>query len=154
MTVETVAPVRKQVTVQAPQALAFEVFCRRMGTWWNPGHHIAQTPFVDLVLEPRAGGRWFERDAAGHECTWGSVLVWEPPNRVVLGWQLDEHWEFDSELVTEVEVRFVEQGPSTTRVELEHRDLERFGQAAPGIRAALEATEGWSGLLTLFADAL
>jgi uncharacterized protein YndB with AHSA1/START domain len=154
MSVETVAPVRKQVTVQAPQELAFEVFCRRMASWWNPSHHLAQTPFVDLVLEPREGGRWFERDAAGNECSWGSVLAWEPPYRVILGWQLDEHWEFDSDLVTEVEIRFVEVGPSTTRVELEHRDLEKFGHAAPGIRASLEASEGWTGLLGLFADSL
>jgi uncharacterized protein YndB with AHSA1/START domain len=154
MTVQTIAPVRKQVTVQAPRTLAFEVFCERMATWWKPTHHIAQEPFTDIVIEPREGGRWFERDAAGNECPWGSILAWEPPARLVLGWQLDQTWAFDPDLVTAVEVRFVEEGPSTTRVELEHRDLERFGSAAAGIREALDSSDGWPGLLRLFANAV
>jgi uncharacterized protein YndB with AHSA1/START domain len=153
MTVQTMAPVRKQVTVQTPQALAFEVFCQRMGSWWNPGHHIAQTPFAEVVIEPREGGRWLERDADGNECVWGSVLSWQPPHRLVLGWQLDQSWAYDPDLVTEVEVRFVEEGPSTTRVELEHRNLDRFGPAATGIRDALDGADGWAGLLRRYAGA-
>jgi hypothetical protein len=154
MTTETVAPVRKEITVQAPQQTAFEVFTARMASWWNPAHHIADEPFVDLVVEPRKGGRWFERDADGVERDWGGVLVWEPPERLVLGWQLDASYEFRPDFVTEVEIRFVVEGPGTTRVELEHRDLERFGDDVGPMRASLDSPNGWSGLLELLAGAL
>jgi uncharacterized protein YndB with AHSA1/START domain len=154
MTVQTIEPVRRQITVNASQQTAFEVFTSRMASWWKPGHHIGGKPFVDIVVEPRAGGRWFERDAEGAECEWGSVLEWEPPGRVVLGWQLDAEWEYDPDLVTEVEIRFVAEQPDVTRVELEHRRLERFGDAAAEVRGALDADEGWSGLLALYEEAL
>ena len=81
MTVQTIEPVRRQITVNASQQTAFEVFTSRMASWWKPGHHIGEKPFVDIVVEPRAGGRWFERDADGAECEWGSVLEWDPPGR-------------------------------------------------------------------------
>jgi hypothetical protein len=154
MSVETIQPVRKQVTVSASVQTAFEVFTGRMASWWNPAHHIAETPYVDLVVEPRNRGRWFERDADGAECVWGEVLVWAPPDRVVLGWHLDSEWEYDPDLVTEVEMRFVAEAPDVTRVELEHRDLERFGAAAPEIRDSLDSPNGWGGLLHLFEEAL
>ena len=151
MTVHTIRPVRRQITVEAPQQTAFDVFTRGMGSWWNPDHSLGDRPLVDVVVEPRVGGRWFERDAGGAECPWGTVLVWEPPSRVVLGWQLDGEWTFDPDLVTEVELRFVVEGPTTTRVELEHRDLERLGDHADPARASLAGEGGWSGLLARFA---
>jgi uncharacterized protein YndB with AHSA1/START domain len=154
MSVDTIRPVRKQVTVNASQQTAFEVFTSGMASWWNPSHHIAGTPFVDLVLEPREGGRWFERDAEGAECIWGEVLTWEPPSRVVLGWHLDAEWEYDPDLVTAVEIRFVAEAPDVTRVELEHRDLERFGDRASEIRDSLDSSGGWQGLLERFEGSL
>jgi uncharacterized protein YndB with AHSA1/START domain len=96
------------------------------------------------------GGRWFERGEDGSECDWGKVLAWEPPDRIVLAWQIDAQWRFDVNLVTEVEVRFIPEG-QTTRVELEHRNIERLGAQADEARAALDSSGGWSGLLERYA---
>jgi len=153
MTVQTIAPVRKQITVEVAAERAFEVFTARMASWWKPGHHIGENPFTEIMLEPFAGGRWAEVDAEGTECAWGRVLTWEPPHRVVLAWQLDGTWSYDENLVTELEVRFVAEGPSTTRVELEHRNLDRMGELAESTRESLDDPEGWAGLLALFAAA-
>jgi uncharacterized protein YndB with AHSA1/START domain len=153
MTVQTIAPVRKQVTVEVGSERAFEVFTKEMASWWKPGHHIAENPFTDIVIEPVVGGRWVEVDADGRECSWGRVLAWEPPERLVLAWQIDGTWSYDEGLVTEVEVRFVAEGPSTTRVELEHRHLERLGELAQPTREAFDDPDGWAGLLALFAGA-
>jgi hypothetical protein len=153
MTVQSIAPVQKSITVNVSRERAFEVFTARMGSWWKPEHHIAEQPFVDLVVEPRPGGSWHEVDAAGRTCVWGDVLVWDPPARVVLGWHLNAEYEYDPDLVTEVEVRFVEEGPATTRVELEHRNLDRLGEQAQTARAGLDGEGGWAGLLVLFAAA-
>ena len=154
MNLRTIAPVRKQITVEAPQQRAFDVFTARMGAWWKPDHHLGEQPFADVVIEPHEGGGWFERDAAGTTCTWGRVLAWEPPDRVVLAWQLDARWSYDPDLVTEVEVRFVVEGPTTTRVELEHRGLERMGEGVEEARGALDGPDGWAGLLDLFGSAV
>lgn len=154
MTVQTIAPVRKQISVEVSAERAFEVFTARMGAWWKPEHHIAEQPFADLVIEPFAGGRWVEVDAEGRSCSWGRVIAWEPPGRLVLAWQIDGTWSYDPELVTEVEVRFVAEGPTTTRVELEHRNLERLGELAGPTRAAFDDDQGWAGLLRLFAAAV
>ena len=105
-------------------------------------------------MEPREGGGWFERDADGHECPWGRVIVWEPPARVVLAWQLDSSWTYDPELVTELEIRFTAEGPTTTRVELEHRDLTGSATRQAEIRASLDSADGWGGLLALYAGSL
>jgi hypothetical protein len=152
MTTQTVAPVRRTVTVGVGRQRAFEFFTGRMARWWNPRHHIADAPFVDLVVEPRHGGRWYEVDAEGNECDWGTVETWSPPDRVVLGWHLTDEWRYDADFVTEVEIRFVRVDATTTRVELEHRDLERYGAHAEDIRSQLDAEGGWQGLLTLFAE--
>lgn len=90
-----VAPVRKSILVKAPAGRAFEVFARRMGSWWPKSHSIGTSPQADVVIEPRAGGRWYERGADGSECDWGRVLAWEPPARLLLAWQLDATWTFD-----------------------------------------------------------
>lgn len=108
----------------------------------------------EAVLEPWAGGRWYETTTEGAVCEWGRVLVWEPPARLVLAWQLNSEFEFefefDPELVTEVEVTFTELGPHRTLVELEHRDLERFGDDAAAMRESFGGDGGWSGLIRDF----
>ena len=76
-----------------------------MARWWRSEHHIAKTPFVDIVVEPRTGGRWFERDKDGAECEWGKVLLWQPPERLVFAWQITAEWQYDPDFVTELEVR-------------------------------------------------
>lgn len=145
------APVRKSVRVGAPPQRAFDVFTRDIGLWWPKTHHIGAAEPETLIIEPRAGGRWFERGTDGVECEIGKVLAWEPPARLVLGWQLTPDWKFDPDLITEVELRFIADGANATRVELEHRNLERLGDRAEGLRQQIDSPEGWGGLLALFA---
>ena len=148
----TPAPVRKSVFVKAQPQRAFEVFTSGIGRWWPPSHHIGKAGMQDAIIEPRAGGRWYERGVDGSECEWGRVLAWEPPQRVVLAWQLNADWQFDPHLVTEVEVRFTPEGEGT-RVDLEHRNLERFGERADTVRGQIDAEGGWGLILQNFADA-
>lgn len=145
--------VRKTVTVQAPQAVAFEVFTARIASWWPMAtHHIGKADCAAVVMEPRAGGRWFERGVDGSECDWGRVLAWEPPSRVLLAWQLSAAWAFDPAIHTEVEVRFAAVDAKTTRVELEHRGLEAYGTDALAMHAAFTSPNGWSGMLDHYAE--
>jgi hypothetical protein len=149
----TIAPVRRSIVVDVDREKAFDVFTARMGSWWKPEHHIAAEAFTDIVVEPRTGGRWYEVDVAGTETAWGRVLTWDRPERVVLAWQLDAQFAYDPDFVTEVEVRFTAQGDSTL-VELEHRDLDRYGAAAPVVRSQLDDPNSWQGLLTAFGAAI
>jgi uncharacterized protein YndB with AHSA1/START domain len=145
-------PVRRSLHVKAPAAKAFDVFTAGMGRWWLPSHKLGKTPFKDVIVEPRVGGRWFERSEDGSECDWGKVLIWEPPARLVLAWQIDGNFVYQPDLVTEIEVRFVQENGGT-RVELEHRNLDRLGAQAESIRAIFESPNGWSGLLAKFETA-
>jgi uncharacterized protein YndB with AHSA1/START domain len=146
------APVRKSIHVGAPRDRAFEVFTAGIGRWWPKTHHIGAADLDALVIEPRQGGRWFERGVDGSECEVGKVLVWDPPARLVLAWQLTPEWKYDPNLITEVEVQFIAESPNATRVELEHRNLERMGDRADAMRQQIDSPEGWSGLLQLFAQ--
>ena len=148
-----VDPVRKQIIVEATPERAFRIFTDN-SAWWPPEHHIGKADLEAVVLEPRPGGRWYERGVDGSECDWGHVLVWDPPKRVVLAWQLSSQWQYDPSLVTEVEVRFTPVGAGKTRVELEHRNLERYGDAAAELRKAIDATNGWAAHLERFASAV
>ncbi len=147
----TPAPVRKIIHVKAAPARAFEVFTAGMTRWHNPNHSIGSSPLKEVVVEPRTGGRWYERGEDGSECDWGRVLAWEPPTRLLLTWQIDGQWRFNPDLITEVEVRFIPDGPGATRVEFEHRNIERYGEQAEAVRAALDSEDGWSGSLEKFA---
>ena len=100
---------------------------------------------------PRDQGRWYEVGQDGSECDWGKVLVWDPPKRLVLAWQLNADWQYDPSLVTELELTFTPTGPMETRVQLEHRDMERFGDKAASTREALDSPQGWVMHLTRFA---
>lgn len=145
------APIRKTVRVEATPEHAFEVFTRRIGRWWPPDYGLLSRPRHELILEPGIDGRWYERAADGAELTWGKVLVWEPPQRLVLAWQIDGTFQYRPDFHVEVEVRFVPDGPGATRVELEHRDIERYGEYADPMRTALESPNGWSRMLAGFA---
>jgi len=83
-----------------------------MAAWWPATHHIAKEPFTEIIVEPRAGGRWYERDAKGNDCDWGRVLVWEPPHKVVTTWQLQPDWKFSPDLsrASEVALEFIAEG--------------------------------------------
>ena len=145
------SPVRKSIFVNAPPEHAFDVFTNGIGHWWPKSHHIGKGDLDRPVLEPKPDGRWYERAIDGSECEIGKVLVWDPPARLVLIWQLTAEFQFDPNLVTEVEVQFRSEGKGT-RVDLEHRNLERLGETAEILREKIDAPGGWSGLLALFAE--
>lgn len=149
----TPAPVRREVTVKAPPARAFEVFTASIGSWWPKSHHIGPGEPETVVIEPKEGGRWFERQTDGSECEIGRVMVWDPPARLLLAWQLTPQWTYDANLVTEVELRFVPLADGSTRVELEHRNLERFGDGAEAMRQNINSSGGWPLILQLYAEA-
>ena len=146
----TIAPIERTVTVKAPPERAFAAFTGDIARWWPKGHTIAAKPHVAIVLEPRVGGRWFERDEDGSETNWGKVLAWSPPGRLVLAWQINSAWKYDPALVTEVELTFAGTSDGATKVTLTHRNLERFGDSAQAMADQLGG--GWGGLLQGFAD--
>jgi uncharacterized protein YndB with AHSA1/START domain len=145
--------VRKSVTVKANAEQAFRVFTDGFDTWWPRGHHIGNAPMKKAIIEGTAGGRCYTEQVDGTECDWGTVLIWEPPQRFVMAWQIDEHWKYEPDLAksSEVEVRFTPEPDGSTRVDLEHRYLERHGAGAAAIKTAIEAPGGWGSLLQLFA---
>ncbi|MBV9680895.1 MAG: SRPBCC family protein [Solirubrobacterales bacterium] len=145
--------VRHSITVNAPQERAFTVFTRDFNQWWPRTHKIGHAELAEAVVEGREGGRWYERDVDGSECEWGTVLVWKPPSRLVLGWQISGEWAYDPDLLTEVEVSFVSEGPNQTRVELEHRGLEAYGEHMEEVRKSIDSPGGWPGILELFGKA-
>jgi uncharacterized protein YndB with AHSA1/START domain len=146
--------VRKVVSVQAPQAVAWRVFTEKMGAWWPLAYYkIGKVNAVDAVIEPHVGGRWYERGDDGSMCQWGSVLAWEPPSRLVLSWDISADWQYDPTLKTEIEVRFSADGGDRTRVELEHRHLDRYGARRDEMRAIFDTEGDWGRLLEAFARA-
>jgi len=146
------APVRKSVFADAAPTQAFEVFTSGIDRWWPKSHKIGEVDLDRPVIEPKAGGRWFQIGVDGSECDVGKVDVWDPPSRLVLIWQLTAEFKFDPNLETEVEVQFTPEG-SGTRVNLEHRNLERLGETAEQLRVAIDSPGGWGGLLALYAEA-
>jgi uncharacterized protein YndB with AHSA1/START domain len=144
--------VHKVVSVQAPPAVAWRVFTEQMGTWWPLANYkIGKAKAVDAVIEPHVGGRWYERGDDGSMCDWGRVLSWEPPSRLVLTWDISADWQFDPTLGTELEVRFIPDGTDRTRVELEHRRLDRYGARRDEMRTIFDSTGDWGRLLESFA---
>jgi uncharacterized protein YndB with AHSA1/START domain len=152
----TTAAVRRSVTVQATPERAFEVFTAGFSSWWPiESHHIGESMAVEVVIDPFAGGRWFERDADGNECVWGFVTAWEPPHRVLLAWHLTPEYAFDPDpdKATEIEVRFTAQDGGTL-VELEHRGFERHPGPGAIIREKVSREGGWGELIELYARSL
>jgi uncharacterized protein YndB with AHSA1/START domain len=146
--------VRKVINVQAPQELAWQVFTVQMGTWWPLAvYKIGEANAVDAFIEPRVGGRWYERGEDGSTCDWGRVLVWEPSSRLVLSWSINADFQYDPALQTEIEVRFIPEKDGSTRVELEHRHLDRYGDRREEMRTVYDKSGDWGQLLALFAQA-
>jgi len=146
--------VTKTVTVKASQPHAFKVFTAGFGTWWPSSHHIGKADMAEAILEQREGGRWYERGVDGSECDWGTVLAYDPPNRVVVSWHLNGEWAYDPDpaKASEVEIRFVAEGPDVTRVELEHRHFERHGENWEAVARGVGSDGGWAGILRGYAD--
>jgi uncharacterized protein YndB with AHSA1/START domain len=149
----TVEPVRKSITVNASVKRAFQVYTEGIDTWWPRSHHIGKSPMKKAIMEGRVGGRCYSEQVDGTECDWGRVLVWEPPSRLVLAWQVTHQWGYEPDLSksSEVEVRFTAVGNGVTRVDLEHRHFERHGAGGETMRAAVNAPNGWPGILEFFA---
>jgi hypothetical protein len=145
-----IAPVNKSIEVNVGQARAFEVFTGNMSKWWPASHTILKAPLKETIVEPRKGGRWYQIGEDGSECGTGHVMEWDPPARVLLCWSINGAWQYDPDLVTEVEVRFIAEGPKKTRVELEHRHIERMGATAEAGRAAVDSPNGWGAILESF----
>jgi uncharacterized protein YndB with AHSA1/START domain len=141
--------VRRIVTVPVPPDRAFTLFIAGFGTWWPREYTWAGEVLDTIVIEPRKGGRCFERGPYGFECDWGRVLVWDPPQRLAFSWQISPERvpEPNPAKASEVEVRFVAEGPSTTRVELEHRGFARHGEGGDAYRAGMGSPEGWMYIL-------
>jgi uncharacterized protein YndB with AHSA1/START domain len=152
----SIPPVQRSITVNAPVEKAFKVYTEGFDGWWPRTHHIGSAELAEAVLEPRAGGRWYERGVDGSECEWGRVLAWEPPHRVLITWQINGDWQYDPDPAhaSEVEVLFTDLGDGRTRVELEHRGFERLGATGAAVGRSVGTDEGgWGGILKLYADA-
>lgn len=144
--------VRKSVQVQASQEVAWRVFTEQMGTWWPLAHYkIGQAKAVDAIVEPKVGGRWYELGEDGSVCQWGSVLSWEPNSRLLLSWDITADWQYDPALKTEIEICFIPDGKNATRVELEHRRLDRYGARRDQMRHVFDVEGDWGRLLEGFA---
>jgi uncharacterized protein YndB with AHSA1/START domain len=150
------AAVQASIVVDAPIERAFSVFTEEMGTWWNADHHILEGQLAEMVFEPREGGHVYDRGIDGSECRWARVLIYEPPNRFVISWNINLQWklEDDPDKSSEVEVRFVAENAEQTRVELEHRKLDRHGDGWEQMRDAVGSPGGWSAGLQGYARAV
>src|ERR1700753_4031674 len=145
-------PIRKSLWVDTSPARAFEVFSARMSSWWPPTHSILKSPLKQCIVEPWVGGRWYSTGEDGSSCDIGRVLVWQPPERLVLSWQITPDWAIDPDLVTEVDVRFTA-ADGGAQIDLEHPHLERMGGKAAVARAAVDAPNGWAAILGSFKKA-
>ena len=146
---------RASVMVDAPVERAFSVFTDGIDTWWRREHTIGEAELKEMVLEPKVGGRAYGIGVDGTESDWGRVLEFDRPNRIVVSWDINLQWkhEIDPARASEFEVRFIPEGPDRTRVELEHRHLERHGEGWESMRDAVGSPDGWQGGLELFAKA-
>lgn len=150
----TVPVLHRSTGVALPVEKAFAFFTESFASWWPADYHIGAAEMAEAILEPRAGGRWYERGIDGSECDWGRVLVWEPPHRLVITWQIDGQWRYDPdpERASEIEVRFTADGPDRTTVELEHRHLDRLVDGRAMHDRVSTEPGGWGTLLGIFAE--
>ena len=148
--------VQAEVVVEAPIERAFRVFTEDFDKVKPREHNLLGVDIAETVFEPRVGGHIYDRGVDGSECRWARVLAYEPPDRVVFSWDISPQWqvETDPARTSEVEVRFVAEAPERTRVEVEHRNLERHGEGWQGVRDAVRSDGGWPLYLQRFAEAV
>jgi uncharacterized protein YndB with AHSA1/START domain len=146
--------VRTSIVVAAPLERAFSVFVEDFGAIKPREHNLLGADIAETVFEPHAGGHIYDRGVDGSECRWARVLAYEPPDRVVFTWDISPRWqlETDPDRASEVEVRFIAETPERTRVELEHRNLDRHGDGWEGVRAGVESDDGWPLYLDRYAE--
>jgi uncharacterized protein YndB with AHSA1/START domain len=148
----SIAPVRKIVIVQATPERAFEVFTAGIDRWWPRSHSLGSAPLTKSIIEPFEGGRWYTEHTDGTQAVVGHVRIWEPGERLVVSWEISASWKPDprAAFASEVEVRFLPSSQGQTRVELEHRNFERMGEAdGETMRKGVDG--GWPTLLEFFA---
>ncbi|MBV8386078.1 MAG: SRPBCC family protein [Acidimicrobiia bacterium] len=145
--------VSASIVVDAPIQRAFDVFTKDFGRFKPPEHNMLGLEIRETVFEPRVGGYLYDRGVDGRECRWAQVLVYEPPTRVVLSWNISPQWQLETDpaKTSEWEVRFVEEAPSRTRVEIEHRHLDRHGDGWEGVREGVGGADGWPLYLSRYA---
>ena len=150
----TTTIVRRSIVVEAPIARAFRVFTEDLGRFKPREHNLLGVAIAETVFEPRVGGHIYDRGMDGSECRWARVLAYEPPTRVVFSWNISPQWQVETDLTktSEVEVRFVAETPQRTRVELEHRHLERHGPGWEAVRAGVDSEDGWPRYLRAYAE--
>jgi uncharacterized protein YndB with AHSA1/START domain len=148
--------VTASIVVEAPIERAFKVFTEDFGTFKPPEHNMLGVEIAETVFEPRVGGYLYDRGVDGSECRWARILDYQPPDRVLLSWDISPQWqlEADPEKTSEWEVRFVAETPERTRVEIEHRKLERHGEGWQGVRDGVGGGDGWPLYLRRYADVL
>ena len=153
MTQAPAAVVRRSIVVAAPIDQAFAVFTGRFGDFKPPEHNLLRAPIVETVFEPHVGGNIVDRAVDGSECRWARILAYEPPHRVVFSWDISPRWEIvtDPALASEVEVRFFTDTPGRTRVELEHRHIDRHGPEWQAVTDGVDGAEGWPLYLARYA---
>jgi uncharacterized protein YndB with AHSA1/START domain len=146
--------IRHSVVVDTPQERAFRVFVEQFDRIKPREHNMLAVDIAESVFEPRAGGRVYDRGVDGSECQWARVLAYEPPERLVFTWDISPHWQIETDpaRASEVEVRFLAETPERTRVELEHRHLDRHGEGWEGLRAGVDGDQGWPLYLGRYAD--
>ena len=154
MTTPAATSIRHEIVVEAPIERAFSVFTTGFGSFKPPEHNILGVDIAETIFEPREGGHVYDRGVDGSECRWARVLAYEPPNRVVISWDISPQWqiETDIEKTSEVDVRFIAETPNRTRVELEHRNLDRHGNGWDVVRDGVDSESGWPLYLRRFAD--
>jgi uncharacterized protein YndB with AHSA1/START domain len=151
----SVTPVRKSIIVKAPVEHTFDVFTAGFDSWWPRTHHIGSSPMKKAIVEGKAGGRCYTEQVDGTSCEWGRVIVWDPPRRLVLAWQITPEWKYQPDLAqsSEVDITFTPEAGGATRVDLEHRHFERHGAGAAAMKAGVDSPNGWGGMLQLFTQA-
>ncbi|RUW57078.1 MULTISPECIES: SRPBCC family protein [unclassified Mesorhizobium] len=149
-----IASVKQSVVVEAPIERAFKVFTEDFGSFKPPEHNLLAAEVAETVFEPRVGGHVYDRGVDGSECRWARVLAYDPPNRVLLSWDISPQWriETDPARTSEWEVRFTAETAERTHVEIEHRNLERHGQGWEGVRDAVAGDQGWPLYLQRYVD--
>jgi uncharacterized protein YndB with AHSA1/START domain len=148
--------VHASIVVDAPLERAFSVFTEGIGTWFPSEYNLLDTEIAERVFEPHVGGHVYDRGQDGKECHWARVLAYDAPNRVVISWDISPQWqiEMDPEKTSEIEIRFIAEAPERTRVELEHRNLDRHGDGWEQARDGVAGDGGWQSCLQRFAERL
>jgi uncharacterized protein YndB with AHSA1/START domain len=148
--------IRHEVVVNAPIERAFSVFTDGLGTFKPREHNMLAVDIAETVFEAHVGGHIYDRGVDGSECRWARVLAYDPPDRVVFSWDISPQWQIETDLdkTSEVEVRFVPEAPDRTRVELEHRSLDRHGDGWEAVREGVDSEGGWPLYLQRYADVI